>query len=31
MSVIDIEIGSAAHLDLDTPDAIIAAGGTIVG
>ena len=29
LPVVDVEIGSAAHLDVDTPDAIRAAGGTI--
>ncbi len=29
--VIDVEIGDAAHLDVDTPDAIIAAGGKLKG
>ncbi|KFB10274.1 NTP transferase domain-containing protein [Nitratireductor basaltis] len=28
LPVIDVEIGSAAHLDLDTPEALKAAGGT---
>ncbi len=29
LPVVDIEIGSAAHLDVDTPDAVIAAGGVL--
>lgn len=31
LPVIDVDIGPAAHLDLDTPDAIIAAGGILKG
>lgn len=31
LPVIDVEIGPAAHLDLDTPEAIIAAGGILKG
>jgi molybdenum cofactor cytidylyltransferase len=30
LAVIDVEIGDAAHVDVDTPEAIIAAGGTLV-
>ncbi|MDE1993754.1 MAG: NTP transferase domain-containing protein [Rhizobiaceae bacterium] len=30
LQVIDVEIGDAAHLDVDTPEAIVAAGGIIV-
>ncbi len=29
LPVIDIEIGDAAHIDVDTPEAVIAAGGTL--
>lgn len=29
LAVIDIEIGDAAHLDVDTPEAVIAAGGIL--
>lgn len=29
LAVIDIEIGAAAHLDVDTPEAVIAAGGVL--
>ncbi len=29
MDVIDVEIGAAAHLDVDTPDAIVSAGGEL--
>ncbi|KQS98227.1 MULTISPECIES: NTP transferase domain-containing protein [unclassified Rhizobium] len=31
LPVIDVEIGPAAHLDLDTPEAILAAGGILKG
>ncbi len=31
LPVVDIDIGPAAHLDLDTPEAIIAAGGILKG
>ena len=31
LAVIDIEIGAAAHLDVDTPEAVIAAGGILKG
>lgn len=31
LPVIDVDIGPAAHLDLDTPEAIIAAGGILKG
>ena len=31
LPVVDVEIGPAAHLDLDTPEAIIAAGGILKG
>ena len=31
LPVFDIEIGPAAHLDLDTPEAILAAGGILKG
>jgi molybdenum cofactor cytidylyltransferase len=27
--VVDVEIGDAAHLDVDTPEAVIAAGGVL--
>ncbi|WFS02491.1 nucleotidyltransferase family protein [Rhizobium tumorigenes] len=29
MPVVDVEIGPAAHLDVDTPDAVLAAGGIL--
>ncbi|MBZ5758164.1 MULTISPECIES: nucleotidyltransferase family protein [Rhizobium] len=29
LPVVDVEIGRAAHLDVDTPDAVLAAGGTL--
>ncbi|WP_438748153.1 NTP transferase domain-containing protein [Pararhizobium sp. O133] len=31
LPVIDVDIGPAAHLDLDTPEAILAAGGILKG
>jgi len=31
LAVIDVEIGKAAHLDVDTPDAVLAAGGILKG
>ncbi len=31
LSVIDVDIGPAAHLDVDTPEAVIAAGGVLKG
>ncbi len=31
LPVVDVEIGPAAHLDLDTPEAILAAGGILKG
>lgn len=31
LPVVDVDIGPAAHLDLDTPEAIIAAGGILKG
>lgn len=31
LPVVDVEIGPAAHLDLDTPEAILAAGGVLKG
>jgi molybdenum cofactor cytidylyltransferase len=31
LPVIDIDIGPAAHIDVDTPDAVIAAGGVLKG
>ncbi len=31
LAVVDIDIGTAAHLDLDTPDAVLAAGGVLKG
>ncbi|MBW6419890.1 molybdopterin-binding/glycosyltransferase family 2 protein [Rhizobium sp. XQZ8] len=31
LSVIDIDIGPAAHLDVDTPEAVTAAGGVLKG
>ncbi len=29
LDVVDVEIGSAAHLDVDTPEAVLAAGGVL--
>jgi molybdenum cofactor cytidylyltransferase len=31
LPIIDVEIGAGAHIDVDTPDAVIAAGGTLRG
>ncbi|OJF93355.1 NTP transferase domain-containing protein [Pararhizobium antarcticum] len=31
LAIIDVELGPAAHLDLDTPDAVLAAGGILKG
>ncbi|AYG66385.1 MULTISPECIES: molybdopterin-binding/glycosyltransferase family 2 protein [unclassified Rhizobium] len=31
LPVIDVEIGKAAHLDVDTPEAVVAAGGVLKG
>ncbi len=31
LSVIDVDIGDAAHLDVDTPEAVVAAGGVLKG
>jgi molybdenum cofactor cytidylyltransferase len=31
LSVIDVDIGDAAHLDVDTPEAVLAAGGILKG
>jgi molybdenum cofactor cytidylyltransferase len=31
LAVTDVEIGDAAQIDVDTPEAIIAAGGTPAG
>ncbi|TXH85283.1 MAG: 4-diphosphocytidyl-2C-methyl-D-erythritol kinase [Rhizobium sp.] len=31
LPVIDVEIGEAAHLDVDTPEAVVAAGGVLRG
>lgn len=31
LDVIDVEIGSGAHIDVDTPEAVIAAGGILKG
>jgi molybdenum cofactor cytidylyltransferase len=31
LAVIDVDIGAAAHLDVDTPDAVMAAGGILKG
>lgn len=31
LPVIDVEIGEAAHLDVDTPEAVVAAGGILKG
>jgi molybdenum cofactor cytidylyltransferase len=31
LDVIDVEIGAAAHIDVDTPEAVLAAGGVLKG
>ena len=31
LPIIDVEIGEAAHLDVDTPEAVLAAGGLLKG
>lgn len=31
LPVIDVELGEAAHLDVDTPEAVVAAGGVLKG
>ncbi|MBB3566346.1 molybdopterin-binding/glycosyltransferase family 2 protein [Rhizobium sp. BK491] len=31
LPVVDVEIGEAAHLDVDTPEAVVAAGGILKG
>ncbi|WP_377297989.1 NTP transferase domain-containing protein [Rhizobium sp. SGZ-381] len=31
LPIIDVEIGEAAHIDVDTPDAVVAAGGLLRG
>jgi molybdenum cofactor cytidylyltransferase len=31
LAVVDVDIGDAAHLDVDTPDAVVAAGGILRG
>jgi molybdenum cofactor cytidylyltransferase len=31
IAVIDVDIGAAAHIDVDTPEAVIAAGGVLKG
>ncbi len=31
LPVIDVEIGAAAHIDVDTPEAVVAAGGILKG
>ena len=31
LDVVDVEIGAAAHVDVDTPEAVIAAGGVLKG
>ncbi|MFS8112398.1 molybdopterin-binding/glycosyltransferase family 2 protein [Rhizobium jaguaris] len=31
LSVVDVDIGDAAHLDVDTPEAVLAAGGILKG
>ncbi|HLP71184.1 MAG TPA: 4-diphosphocytidyl-2C-methyl-D-erythritol kinase, partial [Rhizobium sp.] len=31
LAVIDVELGEAAHLDVDTPEAVLAAGGLLKG
>jgi molybdenum cofactor cytidylyltransferase len=29
LPVVDVDIGPAAHIDVDTPEAVIAAGGVL--
>jgi molybdenum cofactor cytidylyltransferase len=29
LRIIDVEIGDSAHLDVDTPEAVVAAGGIL--
>ena len=31
LEIVDVDLGPAAHLDVDTPEAIIAAGGVLKG
>jgi molybdenum cofactor cytidylyltransferase len=31
LAVVDVDIGDAAHLDVDTPEAVVAAGGVLKG
>ena len=31
LAIVDVEIGAAAHVDVDTPEAVIAAGGVLRG
>ena len=31
LAVIDVDIGEAAHIDTDTPEEIVAAGGVLAG
>ena len=31
LDVVDVEIGTAAHIDVDTPEAVLAAGGVLKG
>lgn len=31
LEVVDVEIGAAAHIDVDTPEAVVAAGGVLKG
>lgn len=31
LPVVDVEIGAAAHIDVDTPEAVVAAGGVLKG
>jgi molybdenum cofactor cytidylyltransferase len=31
LDVVDVEIGAAAHVDVDTPEAVAAAGGVLKG
>ena len=31
LDIVDVEIGAAAHVDVDTPEAVLAAGGILKG
>ena len=31
LEIVDVEIGAAAHIDVDTPEAVVAAGGILKG